>query len=176
MTALDYLRGKSRNVSLGGADGESKVNAYVTVTLADGSVYPYKGNVDFADPQVDPQTGTFSVRAEMPNPDHSLLPGEFTKVKVLLDVREKAVIVPSRALVVEKGGSFVYVMRRDRVVEKRFIETGPEVPNGVIVERGLAPGEAIVVEGYHKLVPGMKVNPIVVSLNDLEKENPTNAD
>ncbi len=176
MTALDYLRGKSRNVSLGGADGKSKVNAYVTVTLADGSEYPYKGNVDFADPQVDPQTGTFSVRAEMPNPDQSLLPGEFTKVKVLLDVREKAVIVPSRALVVEKGGSFVYVMRRDRVVEKRFIETGPEVPNGVIVERGLAPGEAIVVEGYHKLGPGMKVNPVVVSLNDLEKDNPTNAD
>ena len=171
MTALDYLRGKSRNVSLGGgADQKDKMNAYVTVTHADGSVYPHKGNVDFADPQVDPQTGTFSVRAEMPNPDHSLLPGEFTRVKVLLDVREKAIVVPTRALVVEKGGSFVYVMRRDRIVEKRFIETGPEVPNGVIAERGLAPGEAIVVEGYHKLVPGMRVNPVVVTLTDLESE------
>ena len=171
MTALDYLRGKSRNVSLGGgADQKDKMNAYVTVTLADGSVYPHKDNVDFADPQVDPQTGTFSVRAEMPNPDHSLLPGEFTRVKVLLDVREKAIVVPTRALVVEKGGSFVYVMRRDRIVEKRFIETGPEVPNGVIAERGLAPGEAIVVEGYHKLVPGMRVNPVVVTLTDLESE------
>lgn len=165
MTALDYLRGKSRNVSLGGADDKQKVNAYVTVTLADGSVYPYKGNVDFADPQVDPKTGTFSVRAEMPNPDHSLLPGEFTRVKVLLDVREKAIVVPSRALVVEKGGSFVYVMRRDNIVEKRFIETGPEVPNGVIVERGLAEGEIIVVEGYHKLSPGMRVNPVVGTFN-----------
>lgn len=173
MTSLDYLRGKNRNVSFGGAGQKDKTNAYVTVTLADGSVYPYKGNVDFADPQVDPQTGTFSVRAEMPNPDHSLLPGEFTKVKVLLDVREKAVLVPARALVVEKGGTFVYVMRKDCVVEKRFIETGPEVPNGIIAERGLAPGEAIVVEGYHKLVPGMKVNPVVVSLNDLEKEKPS---
>ncbi|MDE6127500.1 MAG: efflux RND transporter periplasmic adaptor subunit [Muribaculaceae bacterium] len=166
MTALDYLRGKSRNVSLGSAENDSKVNAYVTVTLADGSVYPHKGNVDFADPQVDPQTGTFSVRAEMPNPDHSLLPGEFTKVKVLLDVREQAVVVPTRALVVEKGGSFVYVMRRDSIVEKRFIETGPEVPNGVIAERGLAPGEYIVVEGYHKLSAGMKVNPVMGKLKD----------
>ena len=61
-------------------------------------------------------------------------------------------------------------MRRDRIVEKRFIETGPEVPNGVIAERGLAPGEAIVVEGYHKLVPGMRVNPVVVTLTDLESE------
>ncbi len=165
MTALDYLRGKSRNVSLGGADDKQKVNAYVTVTLADGSVYPHKGNVDFAAPQVDPKTGTFSVRAEMPNPDHSLLPGEFTRVKVLLDVREKAIVVPSRALVVEKGGSFVYVMRRDNIVEKRFIETGPEVPNGVIVERGLAEGEIIVVEGYHKLSPGMRVNPVVGTFN-----------
>ena len=101
----------------------------------------------------------------MPNPDHSLLPGEFTRVKVLLDVREKAIVVPSRALVVEKGGSFVYVMRRDNIVEKRFIETGPEVPNGVIVERGLAEGEIIVVEGYHKLSPGMRVSPVVGTFN-----------
>lgn len=118
------------------------------------------------------RVGTFSVRAEMPNPDHSLLPGEFTKVKVLLDVREKAVVVPSRALVVEKGGSFVYVMRRDSIVEKRFIETGPEVPNGVVAERGLAPGEYLVVEGYHKLTPGMKVNPIVGRLKPSEVEVP----
>ena len=105
MTALDYLRSKDRNVNLGGQDNGRKWNSFVTITLADGSEYPHKGLVDFADPQVDPKTGTFSVRAEMPNPDRNLLPGEFTKVRVLLDVRENAVEVPTKALMIEKNGA-----------------------------------------------------------------------
>lgn len=163
MTALDYLRSKDRNVAISSADGEelNKLQSYVTITLADGSEYPFKGLVDFADPQVDPKTGTFSVRAEMPNPERSLLPGEFTKVKVLLDVRKGAVEIPSKAVVVEKGGAFVYVVRPDSVVEKRFIETGPESENNILVERGLARGEKIVTEGYHKLAHAMKVLPVV---------------
>lgn len=164
MTALDYLRSKDRNVSLGETEGNKKMKSYVNITLADGSVYPYKGIVDFADPQVDPKTGTFSVRAEMPNPDRQLLPGEFTKVKVLLDVREKAIEIPVKAVVTEKGGAFVYVVRPDSVVEKRFIETGPETGNKVIVERGLAAGEKIVTEGYHKLTHSMKVNPVTATI------------
>ena len=157
MTAHDYLRSKERNVNLGHQDPTRGWNPYITVTLADDSVYPYEGLVDFADPQVDPQTGTFSVRAEMPNPDHVLLPGQFTKVKLLLDVREGAVVVPSKAVIIEKGGAFIYVIRPDNVAERRFIELGPETDNMMIVERGLIPGERIVVEGYHKLMPGMTV-------------------
>ncbi len=160
MTALDYLRSKERNVNFGVQDSTRKWNSYVTITLADGTEYPHRGLVDFADPQVDPKTGTFSVRAEMTNPEHRLLPGEFTKVKVLLDVREKAVTVPVKSMVIEKGGAYVYVVRPDSIVEKRFVETGPELDNSVIVERGLAKGEQIVTEGYHKLTHGMKVKPM----------------
>lgn len=160
MTALDYLRTKERNVNLGHKDSARKWDPYVTVTLADGSQYPYRGLVDFADPQVDPQTGTFSVRAEMPNPDHVLLPGQFTQVRLLLDVRENAVVVPSKALVVEKGGAYVFVVRPDSVVERRFVEIGPEWQNSTVVERGLARDELLVVEGYHKLQHGMRVQPV----------------
>lgn len=160
MTALDYLRSKERNVNLGQRDSSREWEPYVTVTLADGTQYPYRGPVDFADPQVDPKTGTFSVRAEMPNPDRTLLPGEFTKVKLLMDVREDATVVPAKAVVVEKGGAFIYVVRPDSVVERRFVETGPEIGNNIIVERGLATDERIVVEGYHKLQHGMKVEPV----------------
>ncbi|WP_148467990.1 efflux RND transporter periplasmic adaptor subunit [Alistipes sp.] len=160
MTALDYLRTKERNVTLGHKDSTRKWDPYVTVTLADGSQYPHRGLVDFADPQVDPQTGTFSVRAEMPNPDHVLLPGQFTQVKLLLDVRENAVVVPSKALVIEKGGAYVFVVRPDSVVERRFVEIGPELQNNTVVERGLARGEQLVVEGYHKLQHGMRVLPV----------------
>ncbi len=170
MTALDYLRSKDRNVSLGSDDENEKFTSYVTITLADGSEYPLQGLVDFADPQVDPQTGTFSVRAEMPNPAHQLLPGEFTKVKVLLDLRERAIEIPTKALVIEKGAAYVYVVRPDSVVEKRFIETGPETDNKVIVERGLSQGEYIVTEGYHKLNHAMKINPIPASKSEAVAE------
>ncbi|CCX60834.1 efflux transporter RND family MFP subunit [Bacteroides sp. CAG:598] len=93
----------------------------------------------------------------MPNPDRVLLPGQFTKVRVLLDVREHATVVPQKALMIEKGGAHVFVMRRDSTVERRFIELGPEFGNNVVVERGIVPGENIVTEGYHKLTPGIKV-------------------
>ena len=166
MTSLDYLKSKSRNVNFGQNDSSRTWDPYVTVTLADGSAYPHRGIVDFADPQVDPKTGTFSVRAEMPNPDRALLPGQFTKVKLLMDIREDAIAVPAKAVELEKGGAYIYVVRPDSVVERRFIETGPEFDNNFVVERGLAPGELIVTEGYHKLKHGMKVAPAVVKPED----------
>ncbi len=159
MTALDYLNSKNRNVNIGQRDTNREWEPFVTVTLADGSVYPHRGLVDFASPQVDPATGTFSVRAEMPNPDHVLLPGEFTRVRVLKDVRTDAISVPAKAVEIERGGAYIYVVRPDSVVERRFVETGPEAGNNIIIERGVAAGENIVTEGFHKLRHGMKVHP-----------------
>lgn len=157
MTALDYLKSKERNVTFGQKDSTRSWQPTVTITLPDNTVYEHKGLVDFAAPQVNPKTGTFSVRAELANPDHVLLPGQFTKVKVLLDVRENATVVPQKALIIEKGGAHIFVMRKDSTVERRFIELGPEFENDVVVERGLSAGEMIVYEGFHKLAPGMKV-------------------
>lgn len=160
LTALDYLRSQQRNVRLGEQDTSRSWQPSITVTLADNSVYPERGLVDFAEPQVDPKTGTFGVRAELSNPERTLLPGQFTKVKLLLDVREDAVVVPVKAVAIEKGGAHVYVMRRDSTAEKRLIETGPEFGNFVVVERGLGPDELVVTEGYHKLTPGVLLAPV----------------
>ena len=157
MTALDYLKSKERNVELGQKDTTRSWQPHVTITLADNTTYPYKGLVDFAAPQVDELTGTFSVRAEMTNPDRVLLPGQFTKVKLLLDVRENANVVPLKSVDIEKGGAYIYVLRVDSTVERRFIEIVPEMNNYVVVERGLSAGEFIVTEGYHKLNPGDRV-------------------
>lgn len=160
MTDLDYQKSKARNVNLGQKDTNRHWNPYVTITLADKSQYKYKGLVDFADPLVDAKSGTFSVRAEMPNPERELLPGQFTNVRVLLDVRENAVAVPTKAITIEKSGSFIFVVKSDSTVEKRFIQTGPEVENMTVVERGLRPNEIIVVEGQHKLSHGNRVEAI----------------
>ena len=160
MTGLDYLKSRARNVNLGQKDSTRKWDPYITITLADNTQYPLRGLVDFADPQVDPETGTFSVRAEMANPDRILLPGQITKVRLLLDVREDATVVPTKSVVIEKGGAYVFVIRPDSIAERRMIELGPEIDNRVIVERGVVPGEKIVVEGFHKLTHGDKVDPV----------------
>lgn len=160
MTALDYLRAERRNVRFGEQDTTRSWQPTVTVTLADNTEYPIKGIVDFADPLVDPQSGTFGVRAELPNPNQRLLPGQFTRVKLLLDVRERAIVVPRKALSIESGGAFIYIIRRDGIAEKRFVQTGPEIGNNVVVERGLGENEDVVTEGYHKLTPGLQVRAV----------------
>ncbi|MDR2948862.1 MAG: efflux RND transporter periplasmic adaptor subunit [Prevotella sp.] len=159
LTSLDYLRSQRRNVHLGELDTTRSWQPSVIVTLADNSVYNEKGIVDFASPQVDPKTGTFGVRAELPNPNQVLLPGQFTRVKLLLDVMENVVVVPRKAISIEKGGAFIFVIRPDSITEKRYIETGPEQDNKIVVTRGLNVNENIVVEGYQKLTHGQKVIP-----------------
>lgn len=159
LTSLDYLRSQRRNVHLGEMDTTRSWQPTVIVTLADNSVYNEKGTVDFASPQVDPKTGTFGVRAKLPNPNQVLLPGQFTRVKLLLDVMEKVVVVPRKAISIEKGGAFIFVVRPDSVVEKRFVETGPEQNNKIVITRGLNVNENIVVEGYQKLTHGQKAVP-----------------
>lgn len=166
MTALDYLRAERRNIKFGEQDTTRSWQPTVTVTLADDSEYLMKGIVDFADPIVDPQTGTFGVRAELPNPNQRLLPGQFTRVKLLLDVRERSIVVPRKALSIESGGGFIYIIRKDGIAEKRYVQTGPEIGNNVVIERGLGESEQVVVEGYHKLTPGIKVH--AVDANDEE--------
>lgn len=157
MTALDYLRAERRNIRFGEQDTTRSWQPTVTVTLADNTEYPIAGYVDFADPIVDPQTGTFGVRAELPNPNQRLLPGQFTRVRLLLDVRENAIVVPRKAVSIEKGGAFIYIIRGDDKAEKRFVQIGPEISNNIVIERGLGENEQVVVEGYHKLTPGIGV-------------------
>lgn len=168
MTSLDYLKSQQRNVYLGELDTTRSWQPTVTITLADKTIYSENGIVDFAAPQVDPQTGTFGVRAELPNPHQELLPGQFTQVKLLLDVQENVVVAPRKAISIEKGGSFIFIVRADSVVEKRFVETGAEQNNLVVVTRGLLANENIVTEGYHKLTHGQRAVPVRKSENKEE--------
>lgn len=157
MTALDYQKSKERNIELGTRDSTRSWQPNVTVTLADYTVYPHRGFVDFAEPQVDPKTGTFSVRAELPNPQGDLLPGQSTRVTLLRDKIEDALIVPTKSIVREKGGDYIFVVNTDSIAKKTFVVLGQDYGNSTIVESGLREGEKIIVEGYNKLSPTTKV-------------------
>jgi multidrug efflux system membrane fusion protein len=115
------------------------------------------GTLVSVDNQIDPATGTIKLKAQFPNEDSSLFPNQFVNVRMLLDTRRGATLVPNAAVVRGGQGTFVYVIKEDRTVELRKVSVGMAEGDSVSVESGLAPGELVVVEGSDRLRDGAKV-------------------
>ncbi|QLE84598.1 efflux RND transporter periplasmic adaptor subunit [Shewanella sp. Scap07] len=164
MSALDYLNARRRMTSYSEkkeAETEGKaVEGFVTITLPDNSEYPYLGDVRFTDPSVNPETGTFQVRAELPNPNKELLPGQYTNVRIKLNEISDAVVIPQKATQVEQGGVYVMVVLPDNKVERRFIVIEHQGKMGVVVKSGLRAGELVIVEGMHRVRHGQLAEPL----------------
>src|SRR5712692_7954278 len=109
------------------------------------------------DNQIDPATGTIKLKAQFPNEDTSLFPNQFVNVRMLLDTRRGATLVPNAAVVRGGQGTFVYVIKEDRAVELRKVSVGPAEGDSLSIESGLASGEMVVVEGSDRLRDGAKV-------------------
>ncbi|MCS6954625.1 MAG: efflux RND transporter periplasmic adaptor subunit [Bryobacteraceae bacterium] len=116
-----------------------------------------RGKLTFVDNQVDRATGTIRLKATFTNDAARLWPGQFVEVTLRLGRREKALVVPARAVQAGQGGEFVYVVRPDQTVEMRRVRTGFRVGQELVVEAGLHRGETVVTEGQLKLAPKMKV-------------------
>ena len=132
----------------------------IKLVLADGEVLPQTGTIDFADRAVDPATGSYRLRAVVPNPGMAVLPGQFGRVQIRAQLRKGAVTVPDRAVVEQFGSYFVMVVGKDKKAEQRQIKVGAQVAGEWIIEGGLKPGEQIIVEGLAKVQPGMLVEPL----------------
>jgi membrane fusion protein (multidrug efflux system) len=126
----------------------------VEVVLADGRVHPQKGEVTFSDLAFSRETGTFLVRAEVPNPEGDLRPGQFVRARLLGSVRPKAILVPKRAVLQGAQGSFVWVLGPDGKAELRPLELGDWRGDEWFVNEGLQGGEMVVVDGGIKIQPG----------------------
>lgn len=127
--------------------------------LADGSTFPHKGKITFADRQIDPKTGTIKVATLFPNPGNLLRPGQFAKVKALLGIERNALLVPQRSVTDMQGKLMVAVVGPDNKVSIRTVEAGQRVGQLQVISKGLNPGEKIVAEGVQKVKEGMPVNP-----------------
>lgn len=134
-------------------DGRFKV----TLKLADGSEYAHSGYTDFADLRVSPHTGTSEARAELPNPDGLLQPGQFVRVRLSGATRSSTFRVPQRAVLEGPQGKFVYVVGEGSKAEVRSVETGEWSGQEIIVVKGLQSGEQVIVDGVLKLGPGAPV-------------------
>ncbi len=134
-------------------DGRFKV----TVKLSDGREYGKAGYTDFTDLRVSRDTGTSEARAEVPNPDGVLQAGQFVRVQLSGATREGVFRVPQRAVLEGPQGKFVYVVGKDNKAEMRPVEASDWTGGDIVVTRGLAAGEQVIVDGVLKLGPGALV-------------------
>jgi membrane fusion protein (multidrug efflux system) len=126
----------------------------VEVVLADGSVHRQKGRLTFTDVAFSPDTGTYLLRAEVPNPQHDLSSGQFVHARLLGAVRPKAILLPKRAVLQGAKGSFVWVVGPQGKAEFRPIELGDWYGDEWFVNEGLHSGDTVVVDGGIKVQPG----------------------
>lgn len=132
-------------------------NFQVELRLADGSLYPQKGKLDFADVRISPATGTREARAEIPNPSGVLRPGQFVRVILRGATRPNAVTVPQRAVLQGPQGKFVYVVDDKGTAQPRPVDAGQWSGDDWIITSGLNGGERVIVDGVMKLGPGAPV-------------------
>ncbi|MCC6335532.1 MAG: efflux RND transporter periplasmic adaptor subunit [Myxococcales bacterium] len=128
------------------------------LVLADGSIYPHRGTIAVVDRQLDISTGTLAFDALFPNPDSLLKPGQFGKVRGIVDTKKDAFLVPQRAVKEMQGILQVGVVKDNKVELKTVVATERVGPNWV-VEKGLTDGDTIIVEGLLKVRPGDPVAP-----------------
>jgi membrane fusion protein (multidrug efflux system) len=140
----------------GGKNGYS-----VSIRLSDGSTYPRAGKLNFVDTRINPGTGSFDAQAEIPNPDHALLPGQFVRVVLQGAKRPDAILIPQRAVMDGPQGKFVYVPSKSKDGRDVALPRPVTVSDWVdfegqqrwIVDSGLKPGDVVIVEGTAKIFP-----------------------
>ncbi|MBP8980746.1 MAG: efflux RND transporter periplasmic adaptor subunit [Syntrophobacterales bacterium] len=129
----------------------------VELVLADGSIYPHKGHLIFADPSFSKETGTFLIKATMDNPKGILKPGQFVRVRLKGAVRPNAIVVPRRAVFEGAKGQFVWCVDKDGHAEVRHVTVGEWHDDDIFITSGLNAGDRVIVDGVMMLAEGMPV-------------------
>ena len=155
LSEQDYLRFAPRIVKAVQEGGFPKGG--VSIVLADGSTYPHRGDGYPAGREVDPRTGTITVKADFPNPEQVLRPGQYARVRVETDVAVGALVVPQRAVQDLQGLAQLTLVGADDKVEVRTVRTGPVWGTLQVITQGVSAGERVVVEGFQKARAGMAV-------------------
>jgi RND family efflux transporter MFP subunit len=141
---------------LGGYRGKT-IPAEVTIPDQEGK--RYEGTLTFLDNTVDRNTGTIAARATIANPDHSLLPGEFVHVRLHVDDRPGALLVPQVALGSSQLGKYVYVADNGKA-QQRMVSIGATYGDRIVITNGVTAGDAVIVGNLQKIAPGAPVQPI----------------
>ena len=161
VTEADYVRYVRAAEARKAAGNTARTNP-VELTLPDGSEYPQRGTVAFAERAISGATGTLAVRAQFENPQRLLRPGMNVRVRLVYEQVPDALLVPQRAVTELLGRQFVTVVGEGNKAEQRPVELGERVGELWIVKSGLKPGERVIVDGTQKAPPGTVVAPTLV--------------
>jgi membrane fusion protein (multidrug efflux system) len=157
----DIIEYKSRVA----ATADKNPHVTVHIKLPDGNVYPQPGITNFLDVQVEADTDTVVVRAQLPNPKGVLIPGGIVGVAVDRGAPQSSLVVPQSAVLLDQAGHYVMLVDDAKKVEQRRVTTGVEEGRDVVVTDGLKEGELVIVEGIQKVHPGQVVSATVVPEN-----------
>ena len=168
----DLLRFREQRAS--GERGDFRIdNIPLELGLSNEKGFPHVGRIDYADPSVDPVTGTIQARGIFPNKDGKLVPGAFARVRTPFETRKDALLVPEEALGADSQGRFVLVVGEGDVVERRNVTIGSQVEMDRIIESGLKATDRVVTLGLQKARPGQKVKVVSpVASTAKEQANP----
>jgi membrane fusion protein, multidrug efflux system len=167
---LDYQRRTG-----GGDPAPDAPVRQVRLQFSDGSLYPQPGYINFVASALDPTTGTFALRAEFPNPQHTLIPGLFARIRITAEQRQDAIVVPDRAVQQQLGRYFVTVVGEGDKAEMRPVVPGPRMGNQWIITDGLKSGDRVIVEGIQKARPGAQLKIKLVTADELNTAEPAAA-
>jgi membrane fusion protein, multidrug efflux system len=165
ISALDPLRvsfalSESEYLALARRMGQSTQKPVpIELILADGTIHPHKGKVTFAQRAVDEKTGTLTLVAEFPNPEHILRPGQFGKVRGAIATAENAILIPQVAIMEQQSAKTVFVVDNESKVALRTVTLGDRFEDLIIVKEGIKPGERVISEGLQRVRPGVLVTP-----------------
>jgi membrane fusion protein (multidrug efflux system) len=138
----------------------------LSLTLANGEAYPYKGHIDFVDRQLNAQTGAIRIAAAFPNPGNVLRPGQFGRVRAETETRHNAVLVPQAAITEFQGMQQVYTVAANHTVHVNTVTLGPHLGNDQVIESGLNGGELVITDNLQKLGEGAPVSPQLAPQSD----------
>lgn len=153
ISEVEYLQFRKKRAEKPDQQPDFKIE----MVLADGSVHPHPGKVNFADRTIDPKTGTLRVRVEFPNPQNVLKPGQFARIRVLLEEQPNALVVPERSVQEIQGTYSVMVVGADNKAMFRSVKPGLKFSGDWVINEGVAVGEKVIVEGLQKVKEGMTV-------------------
>lgn len=139
----------------------------LTLALADGSVYPLKGFAVYTERQVDAATGTLRIEASFPNPRKILRPGQFARVRAVVDTRKDAIVIPVKALIELQGQYQAYVVGQDNKTQFRSVVVGSKSGNLAVIDKGINEGENVIFEGIQMVRPDMTVAPAIVPIDSI---------
>jgi RND family efflux transporter MFP subunit len=137
----------------------SLLGTTVEVAVQTDEGYPHVGKLDYVAPDVGPSTGTLAARAILDNPNRTLLPGMFVRIRIP-GKPSPGLLVPDVAIGSDQGGRYVLVVNKDNVVEQRPVEPGQLVGDLRVIDKGLGKDDRVVVGGIMQAIPGQKVDPV----------------